>query len=312
MTEQTRHQLERLRKNLKEVIYGKDDVIEKILIALLSGGNILMEDVPGVGKTTLAKALALSIDGVFHRIQFTPDLLPSDIIGTLVYNPKTSEFHFRKGPVFANVLLADEINRASPRTQSALLESMNESQVTVEGKTYKLPHPFLVIATENPIEHQGTYHLPEAQLDRFAMQIKVGYPDEENELNILFSRKEEDPLEKISPVITCQQISELQEEVKKVSIEKSVAIYMARIVRKTREDSKIRLGLSPRALLSLSRSSQAKAFIEGRDFVIPDDVKNLAVEVLSHRIILESRAQFAGSDKRRIIREILEKLETPV
>ena len=314
MTEKTRHQLERLRKNLKDVIFGKDEVIEKILIALLSGGNILMEDVPGVGKTTLAKALALSIDGIFHRIQFTPDLLPSDIIGTLVYNPKDSEFYFRQGPVFANVLLADEINRASPRTQSALLESMNESQVTVEGKTYKLPHPFLVIATENPIEHQGTYHLPEAQLDRFAMQISVGYPDEENELNILFSRKEEDPLQKISPVITCQEISELQEEVKKVSIEKSVALYMTRIVRETREDTKIRLGLSPRALLSLSRSAQAKAFIGGRDFVIPDDVKHLAVEVLSHRIILDNRAQFAGAgaDKRRVIREILEKLEIPV
>lgn len=311
MTEKTRHQLERLRQNLSNVIFGKDELIEKILIALLSGGNILMEDVPGVGKTTLAKALALSIEGIFHRIQFTPDLLPSDIIGTLVYNPKDGEFHFRKGPVFANVLLADEINRASPRTQSALLESMNESQITVEGKTYKLPHPFLVIATENPIEHQGTYNLPEAQLDRFSLQLRIGYPDEDNEVNILYSRKEEDPLDKITPVINCHQISELQESVKKVAIEKSVALYMTRLIRQTRDDSKIKLGLSPRALISLSRSAQARAFLEGRDFVIPDDVKQLAVEVLSHRIMLESRAQFAGSDKRRVISEIIEKTDVP-
>ncbi len=311
MTEKTKHQLDRLRQSLAKVIFGKNDVIETVLTALLSGGNILMEDVPGVGKTTLAKALALSIDGIFHRIQFTPDLLPSDIVGTLVYNPKDSEFHFRKGPVFANVLLADEINRASPRTQSALLEAMNESQVSVEGKTYKLPHPFLVIATENPVEHQGTYHLPEAQLDRFAMQVGIGYPGEDDEMGVLYSRKEEDPLDKINPVITCGQICELQDSVRKVGIEKSVALYMTRLVRQTRDDSRVKLGLSPRALLSLSRCAQARAFLEGRDYVVPDDVKLLAGAVLSHRIMLESRAQFAGSDKRRVIKDILDKLEVP-
>ncbi len=311
MTEKTKHQLDRLRQSLAKVIFGKNDVIETVLTALLSGGNILMEDVPGVGKTTMAKALALSIDGIFHRIQFTPDLLPSDIVGTLVYNPKDSEFHFRKGPVFANVLLADEINRASPRTQSALLEAMNESQVSVEGKTYKLPHPFLVIATENPVEHQGTYHLPEAQLDRFAMQVGIGYPGEDDEMQVLYSRKEEDPLDKVGPVITCGQICELQDSVRRVGIEKSVALYMTRLIRQTRDDSRVKLGLSPRALLSLSRCAQARAFLEGRDYVVPDDVKLLAGAVLSHRIMLESRAQFAGSDKRRVIKDILDKLEVP-
>jgi MoxR-like ATPase len=311
MTELIKNQIEALRKNLGQVILGKDDVITTVLISLLGGGNILIEDVPGVGKTTFAKTLAQSIDGIFHRIQFTPDLLPSDIIGTLIYNPKDTEFHFRKGPVFANILLADEINRASPRTQSALLEAMNERQVTVEAITYKLPKPFLVIATENPVEHHGTYHLPEAQLDRFAMQIKIGYPDEDNETLMLYSRKEEDPYDNIKPVITCAQISELQEDVKKIEIEKSVALYMTRLIRKTREDARIKLGLSPRALLSLSRCAQAKAFIEGRKYVIPDDVKRLAVIVLAHRIMLESRVQISGSDKQQIIKNIVEKLDVP-
>jgi MoxR-like ATPase len=312
MTEEKRANLRSLQDNLNFVISGKKDVIELIVIALISGGNILMEDVPGVGKTTLAKALAASIDGIFHRIQFTPDLLPSDIIGTSIYNPKDSEFHFRQGPVFSNILLADEINRASPRTQSALLESMNECQATVDGVRYPLPVPFLVIATENPVEYHGTYPLPEAQLDRFAMQIQIGYPEEDDELAILYSRIDKDPLDQIKPVINCQQIVALQEDVKKVGIEKSVALYMTRIIRETRRDPKVKLGLSPRALLTISRCSQAKAFLEGRSYVLPDDVKALAKVVLPHRIMLETRAQFSGSDKKRVIEEILDKIEAPV
>ncbi len=302
----------RIRENLSSVISGKAEAVELLIIALCSGGNVLMEDVPGVGKTTMAKALALSIDGTFHRIQFTPDLLPYDIIGSPVYNPKDGNFHFRKGPLFTNILLADEINRASPRTQSALLEAMNEGQVTVESETYHLGQPFLVIATENPIEYHGTYPLPEAQLDRFSMQIILGYPDEKSELEILYSRKESDPISSLKPVIHCTQICQLQEEVKKVGIEKSIASYMVKIIRATRKDPRIRLGASPRALLTLSRCSQAKAFVAGRDYVLPDDVKSLAVTVLAHRLVLENKAQYSGIKKQSVVQEIINQVEAPV
>lgn len=300
-----------LKKNLESVISGKSDAIELLLTAIFSGGHVLMEDVPGVGKTTLAKALARSIDGVFHRVQFTPDLLPSDIIGSSVYNPKDGSFHFRKGPVFSNILLADEINRASPRTQSALLEAMNEGQVTAEGTTYALARPFLVIATENPVEYYGTYPLPEAQLDRFALQITLGYPDEKSEAEILLARKEKDPLFDISHVINCDQLVEVQELVKKVEIEKSIADYMLAIVRATRNDPKISLGASPRALLTLSRCAQAKAFIAGRSFVLPDDVKTITVNVLAHRIIPDNKAKYSGVSKETIVKDVLERIETP-
>jgi len=301
-----------LKKNLESVISGKSDAIELLLTAIFSGGHVLMEDVPGVGKTTLAKALARSIDGIFHRVQFTPDLLPSDIIGSSVYNPKDGSFHFRKGPVFSNILLADEINRASPRTQSALLEAMNEGQVTAEGTTYVLARPFLVIATENPVEYYGTYPLPEAQLDRFALQITLGYPDEKSEAEIILARKEKDPLFDISHVINCAQLVEMQELVKKVEIEKTIADYMLAIVRTTRNDSKISLGASPRALLTLSRCAQAKAFIAGRSFVLPDDVKAITVNVLAHRIIPDNKAKYSGISKATIIKDVLERIETPV
>ena len=301
-----------LKKNLESVISGKSDAIELLLTAIFSGGHVLMEDVPGVGKTTLAKALARSIDGMFHRVQFTPDLLPSDIIGSSVYNPKDGSFHFRKGPVFSNILLADEINRASPRTQSALLEAMNEGQVTAEGTTYVLARPFLVIATENPVEYYGTYPLPEAQLDRFALQITLGYPDEKSEAEIILARKEKDPLFDISHVINCAQLVEMQELVKKVEIEKTIADYMLAIVRTTRNDSKISLGASPRALLTLSRCAQAKAFIAGRSFVLPDDVKAITVNVLAHRIIPDNKAKYSGISKATIIKDVLERIETPV
>ncbi len=313
MTEHSaKDDLKKLKANLSSIISGKPEAVELLVIALCSGGNILMEDVPGVGKTTMAKALALSIDGSFHRIQFTPDLLPYDIIGSPVYNPKDGNFHFRKGPVFTNILLADEINRASPRTQSALLEAMNEGQVTVEAETYHLSQPFLVIATENPIEYHGTYPLPEAQLDRFAMQIILGYPDEKSEMEMLYSRKDRDPILNLQPVINCAQICKLQEEVKKVDIEKSVAAYMVRIIRSTRQDPRIRLGASPRALLTLSRCSQAKAFLDGRNYVIPDDVKTLAVTVLAHRLVLENKAQYSGIKKQTVISEIVNQIEAPV
>ncbi len=312
MEQSSKEAISRLKSNLSTVISGKPEAVELLVIALCSGGNILMEDVPGVGKTTMAKALALSIDGSFHRIQFTPDLLPYDIIGSPVYNPKDGNFHFRKGPLFTNILLADEINRASPRTQSALLEAMNEGQVTVESDTYQLAKPFLVIATENPIEYHGTYPLPEAQLDRFSMQVILGYPDEKSEMDILYSRKETDPINTIKPVINCSQICSLQEEVKKVSVEKSIASYIVKIIRATRKDPRIRLGASPRALLTLSRCSQAKAFVNGRDYVLPDDVKSLAVTVLAHRLVLENKAQYSGIQKQSVVQEIINQIEAPV
>ena len=307
-----KEQIERLKENLSSIIAGKSDAVELLIIALCSGGNVLMEDVPGVGKTTMAKALALSIHGSFHRIQFTPDLLPYDIIGSPVYNPKDGNFHFRKGPIFTNILLADEINRASPRTHSALLEAMNEGQVTVEAESHQLARPFLVIATENPVEYHGTYPLPEAQLDRFSMQIILGYPDEKTEIDILYSRKEIDPISVLKPIITCEEICKLQEDVKKVEIEKSIASYMVRLIRATRKDPRIRLGASPRALLTLSRCSQARAFVNGRDYVLPDDVKALAVTVLAHRIVLENKAQYSGIKKQSVIQEILNITEAPV
>ena len=307
-----RNALEKLKENLKHVIKGKDAIIDLVLTALCSGGNILMDDVPGVGKTTIAKALALSIDGSFQRVQFTPDLLPSDITGSSIFNPKDSEFHFRQGPIFTNIFLADEINRASPRTQSALLEAMNEGQVTVEGRTYKLEQPFLVIATQNPIEYQGTYPLPEAQLDRFAIELEIGYPNEEDELDILYSRQGEDPIADLVPAIHKDQICAVQKEVGKVKIEKSVGHYIVQIIRATRDDMRVKLGASPRALLALTKTSQASAFLNGRDYLLPDDVKRLAPSVLSHRIILENKIRYSGVNKRDVLLEVLNSVEVPV
>jgi MoxR-like ATPase len=307
-----REKIDKLEENLKSVIKGKDEIIHLVLNALCSGGNILMDDVPGVGKTTMAKALALSIDGDFTRVQFTPDLLPSDITGSSIYNPHEAEFRFRRGPIFTNIFLADEINRASPRTQSALLEAMNEAQITVEGVTYKLEQPFLVIATENPVEYQGTYPLPEAQLDRFALEIKIGYPSEKDEVEILFSRHGHDPLDEIKPVINCKEICAVQKFAKSLNVEKTVAHYIVKVIRATREDDRVKLGASPRALIVLYNSAQAEAFLNGRDFVIPEDVKKLAPIVLSHRIILENKAKYAGVSKKTVIDEILDSVSIPV
>ncbi len=302
----------KLKENLNNVILGKEEVVELVIVSILSGGHILMDDVPGVGKTTLAKALALSIDGNFNRVQFTPDLLPSDIIGNYIYNPKTGEFNLKKGVVFTNIFLADEINRASPRTQSALLESMSEFQVSIDGNLHILPKPFIVIATENPVEYRGTYPLPEAQLDRFSIEINIGYPDEATELKILYSRKTKDPLSEIKPVISCEELCVIQEKIKEIYIDKSIGLYMTKIVRATRNDIRIKLGASPRSLLALSKTSQALAYMRERDHIIPDDIKYLTESVLAHRIILDNKTKYEGITNKDVIRDIVKSIKVPV
>ncbi len=309
--EELRNKTVLLQENLTKVIKGKADCIRLLITALGAGGNVLMEDVPGVGKTTLAKALAASIDGKFSRVQFTPDLLPSDILGNSIYNPQKAEFFFRPGPVFANILLADEINRASPRTQSALLECMSEKQVSIAGKTSLLPSPFLVIATENPVEYQGTYPLPEAQLDRFALQLELGYPDEKAEMQLLFDRQTGDPGISVKAVLSCDEIAQMQVAVQQVKVEKTVAYYMLCIIKATRNDTRIMLGASPRALLLLSRCCQSYAFIRGRDYVLPDDVKHLCPAVLAHRLVIENKTKYSGVSALEIIGDIVNKSKVP-
>lgn len=298
--------------NLERVIRGKSAVIEQLLVALLGGGHVLIEDVPGVGKTTLAKALTRSIQSKFHRIQFTPDLLPADIVGGSIYSPATGEFYFRPGPIFCNILLADEINRASPRTQSALLEAMSERQVTIEGHTHLLAEPFMVIATQNPIECQGTYPLPEAHLDRFAMQLELGYPSAAEELDILVDQKERHPLEAVQPVVDTAAMVELQAQVRRVGVEPTVARYITEVVRATRVDSRIKLGASPRASLLLYRMCQSRAILRGREFVTPDDVKALALPVLAHRLVLDTKAKYAGVKARVVVQDVLSSVSAPV
>jgi MoxR-like ATPase len=301
-----------LQEQLGKVILGKSEVIERLTIALLSGSHILMEDVPGVGKTTLAKALARSFSGEFRRVQFTPDLLPTDILGSSVYNPRDGSFTFKQGPIFANILLADEINRASPRTQSSLLEAMSERQASIEGQTHALPAPFLVIATQNPIEFHGTYPLPEAQLDRFGMRINLGYPPKEREVDVLFSQFHHHPLDDVVPTLDAASVLDLQSAVRAVRVERAIGSYLVELADATRRHPSLRMGCSPRGTLSLFRVAQAHAFVRGRDYTIPEDVRATAVPTLSHRLALDTKAKYAGVLKEDVVREILERVPVPL
>jgi len=301
-----RERIERLKQNLSQTIVGKADSIRLVLVAMLSGGHALLEDVPGVGKTLLAKSLARSIAGKFQRIQCTPDLLPTDITGTNIWNPRSGEFEFLPGPVFANVLLADEINRATPRTQSALLEVMEERQVTVDGVSRAVPSPFFVIATQNPIEYQGTFPLPEAQMDRFMLSLTLGYPTSSEELQMLQRLSDGVAVEELQPCLGLEEILELRRLCASVKLEQSLKEYIVNLVRSTREDEEITLGVSPRGAVSLHRAAQALAFLSGRDYVIPDDVKDLAPHVLSHRLI-----PAGGRRSKTIIDRLLRSIAIP-
>jgi MoxR-like ATPase len=307
-----KNSLENLIENIEKVIVGKRNVIEKVIITLISGGHLLIEDVPGIGKTMIAKALAKSISLDFKRIQFTPDLLPSDIIGITIYNEKTREFEFKKGPIFSNIILADEINRSTPKTQSALLEAMEERQVTVDGITHKLVEPFFVVATENPIEYEGTFPLPEAQLDRFFMKIEVGYPDKNFEIEMLSRLEKTHPIFLIEDVVSKDKIIEIQNEVKNIYVDESLKEYIVNLGRTLREDDDIYLGPSPRGLLILMRVSQARAYLYGRNYVIPDDVKELFYPVMSHRIIVKPESKIKGINEKDVLERVLLKVEIPI
>jgi MoxR-like ATPase len=295
-----------LESALGRVILGKPAVLKDLLTSLVAGGHVLMEDVPGVGKTTLAKALAKAVAVDFKRVQFTPDLLPTDILGSSIYSPKDGSFTFKPGPIFTNILLADEINRASPRTQSSLLEAMSERQVSIEGTTHVLPGPFLVIATQNPIEYHGTYPLPEAQLDRFALRLSVGYPSAEHEVDVLFSQAQHHPLDDLQPAIDSAEVLELQATARAVRVERGLAAYVVALAEATRRHPSLRMGCSPRGSLILFRMAQARALLEGRDFAVPEDVKAVAVATLAHRLGLDTKAKYAGLRKEDVVREILD------
>lgn len=304
--------VQRLLGNIGRALLGKEDVIRTALIGLFADGHILIEDVPGVGKTLLAKALARSIGGSFRRIQFTPDLLPSDILGTNVWDTQKREFLFKRGPIFANVILADEINRTTPRTQSALLEAMNDRQVSVDGVTYELPRPFFVLATQNPFEYEGTYPLPESQLDRFMMRIRVGYPPREYEVRMLQEHRDGELIDRVEQLLSPEQVLELQRQVRHISVHEDLVSYLMDIVEATRRSEHLSVGASPRAALNLYRAAQASAFVHGRDYVIPDDIKQLAVPVLAHRVIAASQLYGAGSRfAEQVIREIVDSVPVP-
>ncbi len=304
-----------IESSLAAVIRGKDEAVRLAVVCLLARGHLLIEDVPGVGKTTLAHTLARSLDCRFHRIQFTSDMLPSDVLGVTVYNAHTEEFEFKPGPVFSNILLADEINRTTPKTQSALLEAMNEQQVTVEGRTYALPQPFMVIATQNPLEHYGTYPLPESQLDRFLMRIEMGYPDPASEREILCSNGQRPGPEGVRPVATASEVTELQERARQVRVDESLTEYMMAIVDRTRNHPHLALGVSPRGSLALRHSAQALALAEGREFCLPDDFKRLVVAVFAHRVVVHTRhgsAARRSEQAQQILQDILNSVDVPL
>ena len=311
----TAGKVEQLQATIETVIRGKSDVVELALVSLLAGGHLLIEDVPGVGKTTLAQALARSFDCTFQRIQFTSDMLPSDIVGLEVFNQQQSTFDFKPGPIFANVVLADEINRTTPKTQSALLEAMAEGHVTVEQETYQLPRPFIVLATQNPVEHHGTYPLPESQLDRFMMRVRMGYPDMEDEKVILRQQTLSAPVDRLVPVMHSEDVLALQREAREVAVDESLVDYLIRIVRATRESDLLDLGVSPRGSLALYHAAQAIAFIEGRDYVIPDDIKRLVVPIFAHRIVVNSRYSTGlrrSDEAEAVLQEILKTVSVPL
>lgn len=291
--------------NLEKVIIGKEVVLDQVIICLLCRGHMLIDDVPGVGKTYLSRCLAISLGSQFHRIQFTPDMLPSDITGISFYNQATKKIEFRPGPIFANIVLADEINRATPKTQSALLEAMEERQVTIDGVTHPLPTNFMVIATQNPIEYEGTFTLPEAQLDRFLMKINIGYPSQTSEIKMLEAHQIKHPIEDIKPVTTGKELVRIQELVKRVHVSQSLEKYIVRIVNATRENDEIYLGASPRGSLGLYRVGQVHAALQGRDYVIPDDIKDNAIPVLAHRLVIQPGARIKHLSSQQLIEEIL-------
>ena len=305
-------EISRLRANIEQAVLGKPEVVKLVVTALLAGEHILLEDVPGVGKTLIAKALAKSLDGRFTRLQFTPDLLPSDITGSSVYNSSTGQFTFNPGPIFANVVLADEVNRAPPRTQSALLEAMGEGQVSADGETHRLPKPLLVIATQNPFEFEGTYLLPESQLDRFLLRISVGYPERARERELLDSHRSGEPVDTLQPVLSTQRVMELQAAVRSIRFEASLVDYLLDIVHATRDSERVQVGVSTRGAIAFYRAAQALACVEGRQHVIPDDIKRLAIPVLSHRVV--SRGMLPGADRSAtedVIRSLLGGVPVP-
>ncbi len=302
----------RIQESVARVIVGKDDVVELMLVALFCEGHVLLEDVPGIGKTTLAKSLARGLGCSFRRIQFTPDLLPSDITGVSVYNQETREFEFREGPLFAQIVLADEINRAGPRTQSALLEAMQERQVTVDGQTRMLARPFLVLATQNPIELEGTFPLPEAQLDRFLMRLAIGYPDSEEERTILRRFRASDPLEELTPVVQGAEALQLAARCREVYVHSALEDYIVALVRATRESADLALGVSPRGSLALYQTSQALAAVRGRGYVLPDDIQELVVSVLAHRLIPGAKMRLRGASVEGVLADIVDKVPVPV
>ena len=302
----------KLEEGINRVFIGKEDVVEDLLTCLLAGGHVLLEDVPGVGKTTLAAALARSMECSFSRIQFTPDTMPGDVSGISVYNRKTNDFQYRAGAVMAQVLLADEINRTSPKTQASLLEAMAEGQVTVDGMIHKLPRPFLVIATHNPVEFIGTYPLPEAQLDRFMMRLSIGYPDREQEIRMAVQFLKGQTPDRVERVCGAEDVLRMQEKVREVAVKESVVGYMEDLIVLTRTEPRFVLGASPRAMLALLRASQGKAFLQGRDFVKPDDVKAVAVQVLLHRLALSSEARIQKADAEAVLKSLILKVKVPV